>query len=116
MPIQSPAEVGTKISIIALLVLFVFGRDSAVAQPDASKSATYVKITAVAGRLDESGMRQIEIRLDINEKVYLFAHQVGNENLATAQTTIRLFANGKPISGDITYPEGVTIKDDVVGD
>jgi uncharacterized protein len=87
---------------------------SAAAAP--LKSDSVVKATAVAAKPDADGKQTVTLTLSIDKGWHLYANPVGNEDLASVQTNVKVKAAGALDAVTIDYPAGKKIKDAVVGE
>jgi thiol:disulfide interchange protein len=76
------------------------------------KSEDVVKATASADKAGADGRQMVTITLEIDPKYYIYANPVGNEDLASNQTTVTIAGKGVKID----YPAGDVKKDKIVGD
>ncbi len=53
--------------------------------------------------------------LEIAKGWHAYANPVGNPDLVSSQTLVAFSAGGKPVPAKVVYPDGVLIKDNVVG-
>lgn len=79
------------------------------------KSDEEVQITAKASKLDGDGKQTITLTLVINKGWHIYANPVGNEDLASAATQIKVVAKAKPQDVKVNYPAGKEEVDKVVG-
>ena len=79
------------------------------------KSDAEVKVSIAAGKPDTAGKQVITIELDINKGWHIYSNPVGNDDLAAAQTEVKVSGKTKPASVKIDYPKGQIINDKVVG-
>jgi hypothetical protein len=84
------------------------------AKAQVKKSDSVVKAKASASKPDGEGKQVVTITLEIESPFHLYANPVGNEDLATNQTTVTITGQAKSIKVD--YPPGKTKKDKVLGD
>src|SRR5262249_35706870 len=54
--------------------------------------------------------------IDIAKDWHLYANPVGNEDLADNKTEVIVSSKGKPLQAKVQYPEGILVKDKVLGD
>jgi hypothetical protein len=89
----------------------------AVAAPvlgQAKKSDEVVKATAKAEKPGADGKQVVSITLEIDKEFHIYANPIGNEDLASNQTTVTLTGKGK--LDKVEYPVGKVKPDKVVGD
>ena len=79
------------------------------------KSDSEVKIAVDAGKPDSAGKVAITVSLDINKGWHIYSNPVGNDDLAAAQTEVKVTGKTKPASVKIDYPPGHIIKDKILG-
>ncbi len=79
------------------------------------KSDAEVKVSVVAAKPDGAGKLVITIELDINKGWHIYSNPVGNDDLAAAQTEVKVTGKTKPASVKIDYPKGQIIDDKVLG-
>lgn len=79
----------------------------------ANKSASVVKVSAKAGKIDSKGIQEVTLTLNIDKNWHLYANPVGSEMLVGAQTTVSFKKPTKVIK--IEYPKGHFVKDEFVG-
>jgi DsbC/DsbD-like thiol-disulfide interchange protein len=80
------------------------------------KSDSVVKATAVAGKPDADGKQTVTLTLAIDKGWHLYANPVGQEDLASVQTTVKVKAKDALENVKVDYPAGKKIKDTVIGD
>jgi thiol:disulfide interchange protein len=80
------------------------------------KSDSEVKVALDAGKPDPSGKQTITLELQINPGWHIYANPVGNEDLAAAQTIVKVAGKNKPASVNVTYPKGKLKEDKLAGD
>jgi hypothetical protein len=97
--------------LVAALVLVL-----AAGAAQAKKSDEVVKATAKADKPDAQGKQTVTLELAIEAPYHLYANPVGNEDLASAATTVKVNAAVKPTNVKVDYPEGKVEKDKVLGD
>ncbi|MFO0843240.1 MAG: protein-disulfide reductase DsbD N-terminal domain-containing protein [Gemmataceae bacterium] len=78
------------------------------------RSDEVVKATAKADKPDADGKQVVTITLDIDKEYHIYANPIGNEDLASNQTTLTLAGKGK--LEKVEYPAGKVKADKVVGD
>jgi len=81
-----------------------------------TKSDREVKVTATADKPGDDGKQTVTVTLQINKGWHVYANPVGNDDFATAATTVTVMAKEKPEDVKIDYPAGKLLKDKVVGD
>lgn len=81
----------------------------------AKTSASMVKASAKADKPDASGNQTVTITLEIEKPWHLYANPVKNEDLAAAQTTVKISAKVKPEAVKVEYPVGKVYKDKIIG-
>src|SRR5947209_5802450 len=81
----------------------------------AKKSDEVVKATARADKPDAQGKQTVTLNLTIEGNYHIYANPVGNEDLASSQTTVKVNAAVKPASVKVDYPEGKVIRDKTLG-
>jgi thiol:disulfide interchange protein len=80
------------------------------------KSDSEVKIALEAGKPDTNGKQTITIQLNVNPGWHIYGNPVGNEDLAAAQTIVKVAGKNKPESVKVDYPKGKLKQDKFVGD
>lgn len=80
------------------------------------KSDSEVKVAVDAAKPDPSGKQTITIELDINPGWHIYANPVGNEDLANAQTVVKVAGKNKLESVKVAYPKGKLKEDKLAGD
>jgi len=109
------AQTAGRFAVWAVLAagLAVVGGQDAAAQ--GKKSDAVVKVTATAGKPDAEGNQVVTVTLDIEKGWHTYANPVGPEDLATAQTRVKIDGKNRPQVVKIDYPKGREEKDKVVG-
>ena len=79
------------------------------------KSDSEVKVTAKAGKPDNSGKQVVTITLAINKGWHVYANPVGNPDLRSSQTIVTVSAKEKPEQVKVDYPVGKVVNDKLVG-
>ncbi|HEV3236783.1 MAG TPA: protein-disulfide reductase DsbD N-terminal domain-containing protein [Gemmataceae bacterium] len=81
----------------------------------AKSSADMVKVEASAGKIDADGKQEVTLTLNVEEGWHLYANPVGNEDLTSAQTTVKITGKTVPKDVKIDYPKGKVVEDKTVG-
>src|SRR5258708_39690200 len=68
------------------------------------KSDSVVKATAVAGKPDADGKQTVTLTLAIDKGWHLYANPVGQEDLASVQTTVKVKAKSAVDNVNVDYP------------
>lgn len=99
------------------LVWAVFFLASSVllAQPERSKTASYVKVRVRSERPDSSGDQKVRVILEIDDKCTLYGTDLPAD-LAQLSFKIEVLLDGKPVKAEIVYPRGEIRKDHILGD
>jgi DsbC/DsbD-like thiol-disulfide interchange protein len=79
-------------------------------------SSDMVKVEAAAGKIAADGTQEVTLTLNVEDGWHLYANPVGNVDLASAQTTVKITGATKPKDVKIAYPKGNVVKDATVGD
>jgi thiol:disulfide interchange protein len=79
------------------------------------KSDSVVKAKATADK-PVDGKQVVTITLDIDPQYYIYANPPGQEDLASAQTEVKVTGKNKPETVKIEYPEPKVEKDTTLGD
>lgn len=79
------------------------------------KSDAEVKVSVQATKPDDAGKFVITVQLDINKGWHIYSNPVGNDDLAAAQTIVKVSGKTKPASVKIDYPKAHVIDDKVLG-
>ena len=85
-----------------------------VAQPEKSRTATYVKVHAIAEKPNAVGQQIVTVVLDIDDKYFLIGNMV-SEDLEDVRFQVKFLINGKPANATISYPPGNVIKEKALG-
>ncbi len=80
------------------------------------KSDSVVKATAVAAKLDADGKQTVTLTLAIDPGWHLYANPVGNEDLASVQTNVKVKGAAELQNVKVDYPAGKKVKDATLGD
>jgi hypothetical protein len=80
-----------------------------------TNSESVVKVSAKAQRPGPDGKQVIKLTLTIDKGWHVYANPIGNEDLASAQTSVKISGADKAKIA-IDYPKGKTVKDKIVGD
>ncbi|HWG42569.1 MAG TPA: protein-disulfide reductase DsbD N-terminal domain-containing protein [Gemmataceae bacterium] len=112
---MSPSNARRVVGLLALALpaLMIGNANPVLAQ--AKKSDSVVKATAKAAKPDANGNQAVTITLDIAKSWHTYAHPVGNEDLANAETTVLINAKVKPENVKIEYPAGKVVVDSMLG-
>ena len=92
------------IGVVALAALLLC--DSATVLAQSRKSDGVVKVDAKAEQPDADGKQTVTITLDIEKSWHLYANPVENEDLANAQTVVKVASKGKLENVKVEYPAG----------
>jgi hypothetical protein len=98
-------------TLAVALAALLMGSVDTPARAQAKKSDAVVKVKATADKPGADGKQTLTITLDIERPWHLYANPVGNEDFASAQTTISVSARAKPEDVKIDYPPGKLLKD-----
>jgi uncharacterized protein YyaL (SSP411 family) len=79
----------------------------------AKKSDSVVKTMASAEKPDATGKQVVTVTLDIEMGWHLYANPVGEPDLKTNETTVKIAGKGNPKVINIDYPKGKTVKETV---
>ncbi|MFL5245128.1 MAG: protein-disulfide reductase DsbD N-terminal domain-containing protein [Gemmataceae bacterium] len=82
----------------------------------AKTSSDMVKVESAAGKIGADGTQEITLTLNVEEGWHLYANPVGNDDLTSAQTTVKITGETKPKDVKVVYPKGKIIKDATLGD
>ena len=82
----------------------------------AKTSSDMVKVEVAAGKIAADGTQEVTLTLNVEDGWHLYANPVGNDDLASAQTTVKISGATKPKDVKIAYPKGKVVKDATVGD
>lgn len=82
----------------------------------ATKASNFVKVTISKPTIGPGNSRQFTVNLIIDEKCFLFANPVGQEELEAAKARLDFTLEGMPVDADIVYPPGLKVKDKLIGD
>ncbi len=85
-----------------------------VAQPEKSKTGSYVKVHASADKPNAVGQQIVTVFLDIDDKYFLIGNMVP-EDFEDARFQVRFLINGKPAKATISYPPGNVTKEKALG-
>src|SRR5262245_38572290 len=69
----------------------------------AKTSADMVKVEAKAGKIGADGAQEVTLTINIEDGWHLYANPVGNNDLTSAQTTIKITGQTKPKDVKVTY-------------
>ena len=90
--------------LCASVVIALLGELSTV---EAGKnSASVVKTTAVAGKIDAAGNQTVTVTLAIDKDWHTYANPVNYADLDTVKTVVVINAKAKPADVKIQYPAG----------
>jgi hypothetical protein len=95
--------------------VLLYAAGPVLAQPERSKTSSYVKVRGVANKPNDTGRQIVTVTLEIDENYILIGDKVP-EDLATLQFQVKFIINGKPAEAEILYPRGKVEKDKVFGD
>lgn len=99
---------------LCLAVLALVGAGEAHAQ--GKKSDSVVKASASADKPGADGKQVVTVTLTIDPKYHLYANPVGNEDLDSAKTEVKIASKGGKLEEvKLKYPRGKEEKDKVVG-
>ena len=100
---------------LAMAALVTAGLSLAPVFAGGKKSDSEVKIAVEAAKPDADGKQLITIKLEINPGWHIYSNPVGNEDLAAAQTVVKVDGKVKPASVKIDYPKAHVIDDKILG-
>jgi len=69
-----------------------------------------------ASKRDADGNQKVLVTLTIKKGHYIFAHELGIEDLLPSRTTMTVTGKHAPKKVIISYPKGKVVKDQVLGD
>ena len=75
------------------------------AQPAEIKTATYVKVQAVASKPEDAGVQKVTVTLEIDKDYFLTGNQVP-EGLEHSRCRVSFRIAGKAINAELVYPPG----------
>lgn len=99
------------LGLLALAALLTCGPS---ARAQAKGSAKAVKASARGTK--SGGKTTVTITLEVDPKYHIYANPIGNKDLESSQTVVKITAGGKPVEAKVAYPEGELKKDKTVGD
>jgi DsbC/DsbD-like thiol-disulfide interchange protein len=92
---------------LALTLLALLIGDAGTARAQLKKSDSVVKVEAKADdKPDAEGKQTLTITLDIEKPWHVYANPVKNEDLANAQTVVRIASKARLEDFKIDYPAG----------
>ncbi|MBM4073630.1 MAG: hypothetical protein FJ271_32625 [Planctomycetes bacterium] len=101
--------------LLSLATLLCIGEGHKLrAQPERSKTGTYVRLNVVAARPDATGRQQVVVTLNIDKDYYLLGHDL-SEDLKQSRLKVDFLVEGKPVAAMLTYPAGKRIDDETFG-
>ena len=98
-----------------LALVAILGLTTAPVCAQGKKSDSVVKVKASASKPDADGKQVVTITLTMEKGWHTYANPVGHDDLAEAATTVAILVDGKKIDAKVNYPNGVIIKDKVIG-
>jgi len=99
---------------LAFVPASMAGNDAS-GQDVAKKSDSVVKTTADATALDAEGKQVITVKMFIEPGWHTYANPVGQEELASVQTTVAVDSKMKLSDVKVEYPAGKEIEDKAIG-
>jgi uncharacterized protein len=81
----------------------------------AKSSADMVKVETSAGKIAADGTQEVTFTLNIEDGWHLYANPVGNEDLISAQTKVKITGKTKLKDVKVEYPKGKIVEDKTVG-
>lgn len=101
-------------AVLCVLALFVTAGNSWSLEA-LKKPKDYVKATASATKIDDSGNQTVTITMTIEKGWYIYANPVNNDEFKNIQTLINVKAQKDLVNVKIQYPAGKTHEDKDVG-
>jgi DsbC/DsbD-like thiol-disulfide interchange protein len=80
-----------------------------------TRSDSEVKVAVEADKPDADGKQVITVKLEINRGWHIYSNPVGNDDLAAAQTVVKVDGKVKPVAVKIDYPKAHIIDDKILG-
>ena len=103
--------------MLAMFTLFILSAALLLpARAGGQKSDAEVKVDVAAAKPDATGKQTVTIELNVNPGWHIYANPVGNEDLASTQTVVKVAGKNKPASVNVSYPKGKLKQDKLVGD
>ncbi|MCS7047198.1 MAG: protein-disulfide reductase DsbD N-terminal domain-containing protein [Gemmataceae bacterium] len=96
---------------VTLAALAVGGNSAAAG----GKSDTEVKVSVEGSKIDAGGKQEITVFLEINKGWHIYSNPVGSDELAGAQTEVKITAKTKLRDVKIDYPRGQVVEDKILG-
>jgi DsbC/DsbD-like thiol-disulfide interchange protein len=103
---------GALVSAAAVAAVFAAVRPTAHA---GGKSDEEVELSVAAGKLDGAGKQTITLTMVINKGWHIYANPVGNDDLDSAATLIKVSGKVKPKAVKVDYPAGKEADDKAIG-
>lgn len=100
---------------LALLALAVVATAALHGDAAGDKKRTETKVSIKADKPGDDGKQTITVILDVNAGWYAYANPVGNEDLESTATVIKVSAKDKGTAVKVAYPTGKVKKDNLVG-
>jgi uncharacterized protein len=100
--------------LAAAAVVAVFAVAGPMAQAG-GKSDEEVELSVAAGKRDGAGKQTITLTMVINKGWHIYANPVGNDDLASAATLIKVSGKVKPKQVKVDYPTGKEADDKTIG-
>jgi thiol:disulfide interchange protein len=100
--------------ITTLLAVAILAALPADTHAQVKKSDSVVKVEVAAGKI-ENDKQTVTLTLIIEKEWHLYAHEIGQENLAIA-AEVTISGQTKPQTVKISYPPGKLKEDNAVGD
>jgi DsbC/DsbD-like thiol-disulfide interchange protein len=104
--------------VIAMLVLagvLAFSPNLPNLLAGGKRSDSEVKVTATASKPGADGEQVVTVKMNINKGWHIYANPVGNGELTSAQTTVKIAAKTAPKDVKVDFPKGKVKEDKLVG-
>ena len=111
----SQATFGQCIVVAVALTVAVTPTRGDVQVGGAKKSDSVVKTTAEAAPPDAEGKQVVTVTMEIESGWHTYANPVGQDDLASVQTTVTVTGKTKLTNVKVEYPAGKEIDDKVLG-
>jgi DsbC/DsbD-like thiol-disulfide interchange protein len=69
-------------------------------------SATKVKVSARAGKIDRAGKQVVILTMKIDKTWHIYANPARHADYESAQTVVKVAAGARPVEAKVAYPAG----------
>lgn len=101
--------------MVSCAILLLFQPRDAAAQPERSKTSSYVKVNVTAAKPNADGRQQVAVTLDIHKDFYLMGRDLPDD-IKWSRLNVDFSVDCTPVVAMLVYPAGKKVEEKVIGD